>query len=179
MPEKKTAIGDEAVKRATGRDWTEWLKLLDKAGAKKMDHREIVAVVAEHGVGPWWRQMVTVHYERERGLREVHQQASGFAANVSRTIAVPVGELYEAWSDGRRRAKWLGAKLTIRKATAPKSIRASWHDGTNVDVNFAAKGDGKSTVAVELARLADKDAVAEMKAFWSDALQRLKESLEG
>src|ERR1051325_1081630 len=96
-------IGDEAVTRATGRGWAEWLALLDKAGAKKMAHRDLPVLVSERlGAPPWWSQMVTVTYERERGLRQVHETAAGYVANVSRTFAMPVGELFDAF---RRAAK--------------------------------------------------------------------------
>jgi uncharacterized protein YndB with AHSA1/START domain len=173
-------ISDEAVKKATGRGWTEWLKLLDKAGAKKLAHGEIAAIVSEQfGAPPWWSQMVTVTYERERGLREVHQTPSGFQASVSRTFAVPVDELFDAWSDAKRRKSWLrAAKITVRKSTPNKSIRLTWSDGTNVEAGFYAKGDAKSQVAVQHSKLADKEDVAAKKALWSEALTRLREQLE-
>ncbi|MBV8518648.1 MAG: hypothetical protein JO197_14720 [Acidobacteria bacterium] len=174
------AIGDDAVRKATGRDWSEWLRILDKEGARKRSHQEIVAIVGDkYGATPWWQQMVTVTYERERGLREVHQTAGGYVANVSRTIAAPVDEVYAAWTDGRRRARWLGReKLTVRKASDVKSLRITWGDDTNVDVNFSTKDGGRSVVAVEHAKLASKDAVAEKKEFWSAALARLKALVE-
>ncbi len=173
-----TSISDSAVLKATGRNWEQWFDLLDRGGAYKLRHKEIVSIVNDNGAGLWWSQMVTVTYERERGLREVHQTASGFVANVSRTFAVPVGELYDAWRDAKRRAKWLKNKFTIRKATANKSLRITWFDGTSIDVGFVAKGKGKSQVAVGHAKLEDRREVAEKKSFWSEALRRLKEQLE-
>lgn len=173
------AASDEAVKKATGHTWDEWLKILDKEGAKKKSHQEIVAIVAgKHGVGPWWQQMVTVTYEQRRGLREVHQTAAGYVANVSKTINAPLAELYEAWSDARRRAKWLRTKLTVRKATEKKSMRITWPDDTSVEVGFYAKGRGKSMVAVQQSKLKDKNAVTKAKTFWREALEKLQESLE-
>jgi len=176
MPE----ASDEAVKRATGRDWGEWLKVLDKAGAKKLAHRDIATMLHEKfGVAPWWSQMVTVGYERARGLREVHETATGFVASVSRTFNVPVEELFAAWNDGKRRARWLNAgKLTVRKATPPKSMRITWPDGaSSLEVGFYAKGDSKSSVAVQHSKLKSKSEVAEKKAFWAEALGRLREFL--
>jgi hypothetical protein len=175
----KTATSDEAVKRATGKDWAEWLKVLDKEGAKKLGHREIVEIVSgKYGVGPWWQQMVTVGYERARGLREVHETATGFVANASRTIAVPVDELSEAWSDGRRRAKWLGVKAVARKTTSKKSMRFDWPDGTQVLVTCDPKGDAKSVVTIEHSKLSGAKDVAARKVFWKETLAKLKESLE-
>jgi hypothetical protein len=161
-------IGDDAVKRATGRDWAEWLALLDKAGARKMAHRDIAAMVSEKfGAGPWWSQMVTVTYERERGLREVHETAAGYVANVSRTFNVPVGALFDAF---RRLAK--KEKYKERKATAPKSLRLTAPDETSVEVGFFAKGDGKSSLAVQSKLTSQKDA-AKRKEYWRGVLQRL------
>ena len=176
----KTQISDDAVKKATGRDWAEWFKIFDKAKADKKTHQEITAIAGEHGAPPWWSQMVTVQYERERGLREVHQKSDGYSVSVSRTVAAPVAELYDAWDDGRRRAKWLKqSKLTIRKATPNKSMRITWNDGeTSVEVGFYAKGAGKSQVAVQHSKLKDKNEVAAKKELWSEALGRLKEQLE-
>lgn len=167
-------ISDAAVKKATGRDWAEWLKILDKAGAKTMPHQEIVALVAESGAGSWWQQMVTVTYEQKRGLREVHQQAGGFTANVSRTIAAPVADVYAAWS------KWIGKqkKVAVRTSTANKSARITWSDGTNVEAGFYAKGASKSQLAVQQSKLPDAKSVAERKAFWSEALEQLKKDVE-
>ena len=163
-------IGDEAVKRATGRDWAEWLKLLDKAGAKTKSHKEIAAIVSEkYGAPPWWSQMVTVTYERERGLREVHQTAAGYVANVSRTFNVPVGELFETF---RRAAK--KEKYGERKATAPKSLRLTAPDDTSVEVGFYAKGDSKSSVAVQHSKLTSQKDVAKRKEYWREVLGKLK-----
>jgi len=163
-------IGDEAVKRATGRDWAEWLKLLDKAGAKKMAHRDIAAMVSEKfGAPPWWSQMVTVTYERERGLREVHETAAGYVANVSRTFAMPVDELFDAF---RRAAK--KEKYKERKATAPKSLRLTAPDDTSVEVGFYAKGDEKSSVAVQHSKLASQKDVARRKEYWRGVLDSLR-----
>jgi hypothetical protein len=173
-------ISDEAVKKATGRDWAEWLKVLDKAGGRKLGHREIAGIVSEKfGAPPWWSQMVTVTYERERGLREVHQTASGFSASVSRTIAAPVDEVFAAFDDAKRRRSWLRVpKLTVRTSTANRSMRITWPDGTSVEVGFYAKGDAKSQVAVQHSKLADKEDVAARKALWTEALTRLREQLE-
>src|ERR1051325_153823 len=173
-------IGDEAVKKATGRDWAEWFRIFDKAGAAKLDHRGITAIAEEPGAPPWWGQMVTGRYEQERGLRAVHQKMDGYSASISRTIAAPLKEIYEAWGAGRRRAKWLKEpKLAVRKATPHKSLRITWSDGaSSVEVNLYPKGDAKTQVSVQHSKLKDAAAGAEKKALWGEALDRLKEALE-
>lgn len=174
-------ISNEAVKARTGRTWPEWFAMLDEAGAVELGHKGIVALLAEHRrVGPWWRQMIAVTYEQERGLREKHQTPQGYQVSTSRTIGVPAATIFEAWTDEAVRSSWLQAEaLNIRKSTPGKSLRIGWgNNGSTVDVNLYARGNTKTQVVVEHRRLADSDSVREMKAFWSGALDRLKENLE-
>ena len=174
-------VGSEAVLKATGRAWSEWLKVLDRAGAKSMPHKEIARMLHEKfSVPGWWSQMVTVGYEQARGLREAHQKADGYSANASRTVNVALADLYAAWSEAAQRAKWLpGASLEVRKATSNKSMRITWiAGGSSVDVGFYAKGPGKSMVQVDHGKLPDARAVARQKEYWAAALDRLKALVE-
>jgi uncharacterized protein YndB with AHSA1/START domain len=179
---KIAGIGDAAVKARTGRSWSQWCKVLDAAGAAGWTHKAIAAHLYEELKVPrWWSQMVAVGYEQARGLREKHQTPRGYQASVSRTIAAPLGVLYDAWKDEKARAAWLGRQpLTIRKATPRKYLRITWDVGkTNVEVNFYAKGRGKSQLAVQHSKLSKAADVARMKDCWSRALGKLKERLEG
>ena len=177
---KVAGIGDAAVQAKTGKNWSEWFSILDRAGAKKMGHREIVAVVhEEHGVGPWWRQMVAVAYEQDRGLRDKHEKPEGYQISRSKTFTLPASRLFKAWKDKRVRDRWLdNGPVVIRKATADKSLRITWSDTkTSVEVNFYPKGDAKTQVTVQHSKLADAKAAARMKTFWAAALGRLQEVL--
>ena len=177
----KTSISDVAVRDKTGKTWKEWFAILDSAGAKKLDHKGIVALLTEHhGIGSWWRQMITVEYERSRGLREKYQKVGGYSVSRSKTINVAVDQLYQAWSDARRRNRWLPEKgLTVRTATASKSMRLTWSNGkSHVSVYFIPKGERKSQVAVEHERLSDASEVKRMQDYWSGALEKLKQQLE-
>lgn len=173
-------VSDEAVRNKTGKSWEEWFVIMDAAGASLMDHKQIVAFLNnEHQVGPWWQQMVTVAYEQARGLREKYQTPQGYQASRSKTIAVPVQELFQAWEEEQTRRRWLTEQgYTIRKATPLKSVRLTWRDGSNVDLAFYAKGDAKSQLTVQQSNLEDAGAVDKAKAFWGKALDKLKELLE-
>jgi hypothetical protein len=179
---KAAGVSDAAVREKTGKTWHQWFAILDRAKASTMTHKDIAAYLRDRrGVPPWWAQTVTVGYERARGLREKHQSASGYSAGVSRTIRAPVEALYGAWANDRTRVCWLGdGDLRVRTSTPSKSIRADWGRGeSRVDVSFNAVGQGKSRVTVDHNRLNRNVEVARMKAFWSAALNRLKERLEG
>src|SRR5437870_7162618 len=58
-------MSDAAVRKATGRSWADWVKLLDDAGAMSKPHREIVHQVSSVGTSSWWSQMVTVGRSEE------------------------------------------------------------------------------------------------------------------
>ena len=174
-------IGSEAVRAKTGRTWSEWLAILDKAGARKMSHAQIAAHLYDRrGVPGWWSQMVAVGYEQARGLRARHQRPDGFEISVSRSFAAPATVLFDAWKDARARRRWLPrAAIVIRKATRPKSMRITWSDRkTSLEVNFYAKGVGKAQVVVQHSKLPDAKAAAKMKGYWANTLDRLRETLE-
>jgi uncharacterized protein YndB with AHSA1/START domain len=181
--EAPLVTSDSAIRERTGRGWEEWFDLLDNWGASERTHREIARWVAEQlGIAPlgWSAQAVTVSYERARGLRAVGERADGFAITAQKTVAVPVEQLFEAVVDEPTRARWLpDDRLRQRSATKPRSARFDWADGeTRVSVTFDPKGDAKSTVAVEHARLADAKEAERVKAFWRERLAALKASLE-
>jgi hypothetical protein len=183
VAEPTLATSDDAIRDRTGRGWEEWFDLLDDWGAAERPHREIARWVAEQqGVEPlaWGAQAVTFSYERTRGLRAAGEHADGFAITATKTVAVPVDRLYEAFVDEALRARWLPEdELRVRTATKPKSARFDWGDGdTRVNVTFIAKGEAKSTAALQHARLADAQEAERMKAFWRDGVAALKEVLE-
>jgi hypothetical protein len=175
-------MSDEAIRRRTGRGWEEWFGLLDEWGAAERPHGEIARWLREEqGVDGWGAQSVTVSYERVRGLRAVGERPDGFSVTAQKTVAVPVERLYEEFVDESLRERWLpDGELRERTATKPKSARFDWGDGeTRVIVGFIAKGEAKSTVALEHARLPDAEKASRMKAFWRDRVAVLKEVLEG
>jgi uncharacterized protein YndB with AHSA1/START domain len=175
-------MSDEAIRRRTGRGWEQWFGLLDEWGAYDRPHKEIARWLRdEQGVDGWGAQSVTVSYERARGLRAVGERPDGFSATSQKTVAAPVERLYDAFVDASLREGWLpGADLRERTATRPRTARFDWGGGeTRVVVGFTAKGDAKSTVALEHERLADADEAARMKAFWREHLSALAAQLEG
>ncbi|HET6954451.1 MAG TPA: hypothetical protein VFI47_29065, partial [Acidimicrobiales bacterium] len=116
------ATSDAEIRRRTGRGWEEWFDVLDAWPADGLAHREIARRVADElGIEPlvWEAQAVTLSYERARG-RAVGQRADGFAVTASRTVAVPVERLFDAFVDRSRRAGWLpDGQLSERTATRP------------------------------------------------------------
>jgi uncharacterized protein YndB with AHSA1/START domain len=175
-------MSDEAVQAKTGRGWDAWFERLDAAGAKALDHTAIARLlVDDHQVDGWWAQSITVEYEKARGLRVPGQNGAGeFYASGSKTIAASVERVFAAFEQEAERAAWLqGLDLRVRTATAPKSIRFDGPDGrTRVAVHLVAKGEGKAQVSLQHEKLADAAEAERQKAYWREALDRLKARLE-
>ena len=175
------SMSDEAIRRTTGRGWEEWFDLLDEWGGTERPRSEALLWVAEeHGIEGWGAQAVTVNYQRARGLRAVGEGANGFTVTASKTVAVPVDRLYEAFVDEALRRRWLPEDgLRERTAIKPRSARFDWGDGeTRVNVVFVDKGEAKSTAALQHERLPGGEEADRMRAFWRERVGALKEVLE-
>jgi hypothetical protein len=173
-------VGDDALRKATGRSWEQWLGVLDKAGAaaRSLDHQQIVALAmkALPGMDGWWGQMVSNGYERARGLREKHQSsAGGFQATISKTLPIPLFAAFAAWADQTLRRGWLDAQdLDFTRLNAGRNIRARWPDGSVLDIRFNATGPDKCQIVVDTMKLPDAGAVERAKAFWQEQFERLQ-----
>ena len=184
VPESEFAslagMSDAAVRAKTGRTWKGWVRVLDAVDAATMKHRDIAEhLKRQHDILDWWCQMVTVGYERIRGLRDVGQRrGGGYDVNKSKTLPVPLAKLYAAFSVKRKRERWLpDADLTIRTSTREKSMRMRWADESPVDVYFVAKARAKSQVSIQHRKLVSKSAADAMRTYWTERLGALAELL--
>ena len=172
---KTTGMSDAAVRKKTGRTWVEWVAVMDGFGAAKMEHQPIAAkLLKDFGIDGWWAQMITVGYERIRGLRAKGQRRNGsWECNKSKIYPVPVATLFAAFEEPARR-RWLGnVKIGVRKSTLGKSLRWRFEDDTPIEVNFYAKGSGKSQAQLQHREHASKERADELRAFWTERFAAL------
>jgi len=206
MTQKKTgegAISDEAVKRATGKEWDEWFEILDEWEAVKRSHKEIAQYLHnEHSTDPWWAQTVAVRYEQERGLRVLGERSDGtFQVSVSRTISASDEQIYDAFTSEEILPRWFGDRASIdlreggrydmdggdvgeyRRLVYPKRIRMTWENAkaypnTVVEIAITPKSTEKSSVTIQHMKLPSEKAREDMREGWSWALTSLKSYLE-
>ena len=191
---------DQAVKKATGKTWNEWFKVLDDEGARQLDYRQIIGLLGEKGYleNRWWQQEVTIGYEEARGKRAVGRNAGAvFQIDVQKTL--PVDEK-KAWKlitspDGLR--TWLGAapRSELKKGLGYRTkdgtigqflaidegnhIRLSWHPrgwetSTTLQVRFVPRGD-KTSIRFLHEKLAGERERERMCSHWQYVLDRLEE----
>ena len=172
---------NDRLTEVTGRGWDAWLSLLDGWNARDRTHRERVDyLLHEQRVPAWYAQALATGYERARGIRLKHQQATGFTIYASKTVGVPVAILFEAFIDERIRERWLpNGSMSARSSTPNKIARFDWEGGpSRVSVTFEAKGPSKSTAYVGHERLPDADEADAAKVSWKERLGVLKTILE-
>jgi uncharacterized protein YndB with AHSA1/START domain len=169
-------LTDDAVRIKTGKPWEEWCKILDKAGARMMDHREIALLLQNQiGLSRWWSNMVAVGYENERGIR---QDARGeplgkrYQVTVSKLVAVPRPAVWAACKDPGTLVRWLpDAKFEISKSVPHRILHLAWPDHTRVSIRFHERR-GKTRVVVSHRKVAESDS-KRVQNYWSAALERL------
>jgi hypothetical protein len=171
-------MSDATVRRATGRGWDEWFRILDAWDATTKGHTAIARHVNEaYRIDGWWAQSVTVGYEWARGLRQVNETPGGFQVSVTRTVEATADDVWRDFVEPARRNRWLEAgALRVRSGTGRpgKSARFDDRDGRLVHIYLTGKG-ARCSVAVTTEHLAGPDEVEAHRALWRSRLDRLAE----
>jgi len=174
-------ISDESVKKATGKTWSEWFSILNKAGAKKMEHKTVAELLYKrYGLSLWWSQMVTVQFEQEIKGRKRHETATGYQISKSITLDSSIAKIFHSINSPIKRVIWLkDPGIIITKSNKDKSIRAKWVDGkTNIEVQLYLKDDFKIQVVVQHNKLNSAKEAEQIKKYWGKQLNNLKKYLE-
>ena len=170
-------VTGDAVKATTGKTWDQWCRILDRAGGRMMEHKEIARVLQkQHGLTPWWSKTVAVGYRNERGIRRDEQGTpTGWSPDVtmSKIVNAPRAAVWAAWQDPGTLAQWLGeAKFHVLKTAPLKSMQLNWPGQTRVTVRFNERA-GKTRVTISQSKVPAADADSR-RDYWSGALERLK-----
>ncbi len=184
-------LSNRAAIKSTGHDLEYWFRVLDEFGKGRGHTRAAEYLYAEHKVRPWHGQMITVTWERARGLRQENQSCTGtFQVSVSRTIAAPVDWIVGFVNDAKSREAWLktlapalakaledafaaGKSMELKKAGYAR-MRYKWLSSV-VELRATGKPDGKSSLVADNSSLPDAGAVNLRREAFSQALDRLRD----
>ncbi|MEP7167259.1 MAG: hypothetical protein ABI758_04740 [Candidatus Woesebacteria bacterium] len=178
-------IGDDAVIKATGKNWKEWFSILDTKKASQHPHIEIAKLIQEKYLkkkervnvvtnGGWWAQMITVEYERARGIRKINEQADGFMVAVTKTVPGTVESLQKKWEKILVSDVVVSKKLVrIPSKTKRAQLRYSADVG-RVIVSFDKRANGKAWIAIESTKLPRKSLVEPTREFWKKIVSTIE-----
>ena len=174
-------ISDQAVRKATGKDWAEWRADLD-AWAGDLDHTTLARRLHEdRGLSGWWAQMVSGSWEMMTGRRDPHQRACAdgkYQASASKTLQAPAIEVEKAF-ELPDFAEWGPEGVFERTSGTPgKSVNGSWSEGGRIAVWLTVKDGSKVQISLSHEGVANAQACEHWKSQWREALQRLKLRLE-
>jgi hypothetical protein len=184
-------LSNRTAIKSTGHDLEHWFRVLDRFGKKNGHTRAADYLYSEHKVQGWHAQMITVTWERARGLRQENQSCTGtFQVSVSRAIDAPVEWIVDFINEAKSRKRWLeGASPALAKAledafAAGKSmelkkpgyarLRYKWLSSV-VELRLTGKPGAKSSLVADSSDLPDADAVAVRREAFSQALDRLRD----
>lgn len=172
-----------SIEKATGKQWDEWLELLDNADAITLSHLEISKLIESELQGVvdnpgWWAQGVTVAYEQTTGRRVPGQLANGlFEIAVSKTVSKPRDVLFTQaveWFEGQ---SVLDGKpyTNQRQSTTPKrsNWRCDFDDGSKFAVTVEG-GDDKSKLVLSHTAIPTQSDADQWKTYWASIADILK-----
>jgi hypothetical protein len=191
-PPAKGSVSDATARAKTGHGLDHWFAVLDTFDGVAKGHTASARHLYEdHKIPGWYAQGITVAYERARGARTLHQRMSGdYEVSVTKTVNGDTRTVARAFTDAKRRGKWLpaadaelgAALIAALKAKTSKGFvirpdgmgryRYKW-GATTVQFYLLPKGEGRTSVVVTQMKLADAASVEKRRAEWRAALGAL------
>lgn len=196
-------IHDASAKEKTGKTLAQWFAVLDQAGGLAKGRRELSNLVLEQvGKDAWWATTIVVEYERAKGQKEKDGRPTGYSICSTKSVAAPLGRVFASFGSQADLDRWLGAgtrvsfaeggaltnddgdRLRFTRIRADKDLRLAWEHatrapGSQVEVLFADKGQGKTGITLNHTRIATRREADELRSGWGAALEALKRHLEG
>ena len=172
----------EAVERATGRSWDDWLAYFDGIGAPKLTHHEIATALVTELDGTvdnlgWWAQATAVAYEQHVGRRVPGQRPDGtFQTSVSRSTPLSMDALMQAWTDFAAAdpavLDTIAGEVRVSGTQNRITWRAKARDAESIIVISEPKKDGTAALVVQCIGTPTLESNVEAKEAWTEITSR-------
>lgn len=191
-------VGADSLKKHTGKNWDQWIAILNRAGASEWSHQTTAIHLRDrHRLGPWWQQIVTTGYEIAIGKRIEGRNLKGeFSVSISRTFPVDRRTLWQMITSAQGLAVWLrpmseiefvagnfferddGIFGQIRTMKSEERVRLTWQDGemskkSVLQLYLIKRKGSKSVLALSHNHLVDGRWREPLRALWKQALEDL------
>lgn len=199
--ESASPVTDPAAKKETGKTLKQWFEVLDAQGDYGR-RKAVQYLYATEKVPEWWAVTIAVEYERARGMLKKDGLLEGYGICVTKTIKAEAADVYRAWTDTKALAQWFGDGVkaqvedggsfkdgagnrgSFQRVRENKDLRFSWENPafstpSLVDVTFDGKTPGKTLLMVNHSRIQTRAEADGLRSAWGEALDRLKQQLEG
>lgn len=191
-------VSAQSVLKHTDRDWDEWVEVLDRSGARVLDHKELVALLKKKfRLSVWWQQEVARGYQVAIGKRVEQQTLKGtYTTTATKTIATSASKLFAFLVSNEGLEVWLsplselqlktgasfermgGVYGEVRTYVRGKKIRLSWIDEdwprkSTLQIHLVPRPKGKCMLVIDHIDLPSLKAKNEMHTHWREVVDRL------
>jgi uncharacterized protein YndB with AHSA1/START domain len=202
--EKIGMYSSQSVEKHTAKNWDEWIAVLEKAGARNLEHREIAALLKKkYKLTEWWQHAVAWGFEVHIGRKVEGRNAKG-RWSLTATKSLPVGakKVWAYMVSGEGQARWLrpldaisialketfetedgffGEIRTMRKG---ERVRFSWNDvewdrHSYVQMFIVKRPGEKCLLAFMHTELPDSRSRDQLRARWKASLDAVATELKG
>ena len=195
-------VKSESVEKHTNKGWAEWLKILDKAGAKNWVNKEITAHLAKkHKLSPWWSQIVATGYLIAIGKKIDGVNDRGERSlTATRTMNLSRKKMWEYLESPEGQALWLkplsdfefkpkctfetldGYFGEVRTVKAPTRARLTWQEPewdkpTVVQIYVNPRPGEKCLLIFMHEKIRDGRTQEMLRAHWKNALEAIANAL--
>lgn len=181
-------ISTEAVEKATGKSWDEWIEIIDKEGGEKLTHKEIARLLydkkyIENG---WWCQQVTVGYEYAKGRRKVGETLTqGYEIGVQKMLPVNKEKLWKFLNSKRGKEIWSkDIEYEMRTVKDGERLRMKWkrpewksYSTLQITLFCPRNTEEKTNINFHQERLPSLKARSQMRDHWKKKLEEIAKAL--
>jgi hypothetical protein len=200
--EKIGKVSTESVFKGTKKHWHQWIEILDRAGGRTLEHREMVAFLKrKYKLTSWWQQGVTHGYELHIGRKAEGRNAKGeYSTMASRTLPVNVKDSWKFLNSEKGLELWLkpmsdfelkvktqfekegGIFGEVRTAKAAERARITWQDEdwskpSIVQIYLIKRPGPKSILVFQHDKLPSDRSRLEMRDYWKAVVDSIFEYL--
>lgn len=197
-------VSGESVLKGSGRDWDQWINLLQKAGAESWTHQEMVAFLKKkYKLIPWWQQGVAYGFQVATGRRADGQNLKGlYSVTATGTFPINNRELWKLLCSSEGLEAWLkplspfplevgqsyecegGVYGEVRTMKSPVRVRLSWREedwpkNSSVQIYVGHREGKKSMLAIMHEGLTTALQREQLRTRWKQGILDLKALLDG
>lgn len=195
-------VTSDSVIKHTGKNWNQWLQILEKAGARAWVHKDITIYLnKKHGVSWWWTHIVATGYEVHIGRKAVGRNLKGeYQITSTKSFKTDGKKLWKFVASPKGIAIWLapmskfklapksvyerddGVYGEIRTMKAPERVRFTWRDGdegkaTVVQMFVVHRKNGSSILCFNHEKLTDGRVKEQLRDHWRSVLEQIYSEL--
>lgn len=197
-------VTSASVVKHTGKNWDQWVQILEKAGARSWSHKEISAFLnKKYETTWWWTHIVATGYEVFIERKVAGRNLKGeYSITVTKTFKCDGKKLWKFVSSPEGIAMWLspmsqvklapktvyerddGVYGEIRTMKAPERVRFTWQEGdegkpTVVQLLTVHRKNGTSILCFNHEKLTDGRVKEQLREHWRSVLEQVYSAIPG